>query len=168
MKNGLKSATARAKTFKFIRLVATGETLRAMRRLINIFGSNERSRALLIQTISRLFESTTRWIYRQTQKLSLVDPGVNGCTKVKSFSMLDATQAHGQIGSKSPKKRKEFEIGWASITELERIKRIGHGAAPINTDNIIRKQVAVVPADYVNAIWEGEAFSEDNYYMRTG
>ncbi|CAJ0960349.1 unnamed protein product, partial [Mesorhabditis belari] len=38
----------------------------------------------------------------------------------------------------------------------------------VNTDNIIRKQVAVLPADYVNAAEERMPFSWDNYYMRTG
>ncbi|CAJ0948884.1 unnamed protein product, partial [Mesorhabditis belari] len=37
----------------------------------------------------------------------------------------------------------------------------------VNNYNVIRKQVAVLPADYVNAYEEKQASSEDNYYMRT-
>ncbi|CAJ0924290.1 unnamed protein product, partial [Mesorhabditis belari] len=68
---------------------------------------------------------------------------------------------------------KEDQKDWTwGITQYKQQEKMQGMASEIykllvNTDNIIRKQVAVVPADYVNAYWEGEAFSEDNYYMRT-
>ncbi|CAJ0924301.1 unnamed protein product, partial [Mesorhabditis belari] len=76
------------------------------------------------------------------------------------------------MGEHHGAKEDQKDWTWGS-TQYEQQKKMQRMASEIqnllvNTDNIIRKQVAVVPADYVNAFWEGWSFSEDNYYMRTG
>ncbi|CAJ0948840.1 unnamed protein product, partial [Mesorhabditis belari] len=65
--------------------------------------------------------------------------------------------------------QKDWTWGSTQYKQQEEMQRMASEIQKllVNTDNIVRKQVAVLPADYVNAFRETQALSEDNYYMRT-
>ncbi|CAJ0950009.1 unnamed protein product, partial [Mesorhabditis belari] len=113
--------------------------------------------------------SRRKWMYKGEVVLNV------GCYTGIGANRTQKSEEEERIrnwmGEHHGAKEDQEDWTWSSI-QYEQQKKMQRMASEIqnllvNTDNIIRKQVAVVPADYVEAWPESQARSEDNYYMRT-
>ncbi|CAJ0949998.1 unnamed protein product, partial [Mesorhabditis belari] len=110
-----------------------------------------------------------KWLYNDEVVVSVgchTSPRANWLQKSEEEQKIQSWMAvnHGTVED-----QKDWTWGSSQSEQKKKMQQMALDIQNllVNTDNIIRKQVAVLPAAYVNAYGEKQALSEDNYYMKT-